>query len=444
MPPPGRKQGGKGRNKSGGIGSAVLHQCLRKQAEKVQSHHAFVQSLKEEGERGRAVLASAPAGVALGVSISRHRTLEFLSGALSAANPAKGSFQSKHSEQHLRSIIERSGLDEYISTSLAAQDTFTVDRYAARLLQEPTAPVVLAKSSTKGSGNRADCIIEGTEVPIPRRPVLFSRRMAEECRGADSKDHATGGMSQATRNRRRRNRARVNLLLAGKVEEATIHNVEFVRQQRDELHRRYQKPKVMKSNKRPSRLAISATEAALKLEAEDITSTDSEDQWEAADSAGTVSEGARHELEESIESETDGSGDDAISASHSSLSSSAISEGEETAAPDSSADPAAPRFPRTAAELDEVELDGFLQWRRKLANMEDEGVVLTPYEKNIEVWRQLWRVIERSDLVLQIVDGRSPMFFRCIDLEKYVKEVSANKRVSPIFACTICSISACV
>ena len=25
----------------------------------------------------------------------------------------------------------------------------------------------------------------------------------------------------------------------------------------------------------------------------------------------------------------------------------------------------------------------------------DERIVLTPYEKNIDVWRQLWRVIER-------------------------------------------------
>ena len=68
--------------------------------------------------------------------------------------------------------------------------------------------------------------------------------------------------------------------------------------------------------------------------------------------------------------------------------------------------------------------------RRALAKMEDEGVLLTPYEKNIEVWRQLWRVVEKSHLVLQIVDGRSPVFFRCKDLEKYVKEVSSTKQVS--------------
>lgn len=56
-----------------------------------------------------------------------------------------------------------------------------------------------------------------------------------------------------------------------------------------------------------------------------------------------------------------------------------------------------------------------------------EGLVLTPFEKNIEFWRQLWRVIERSDVVVQIVDARNPLLFRCEDLERYVKEVNEEK-----------------
>ena len=52
---------------------------------------------------------------------------------------------------------------------------------------------------------------------------------------------------------------------------------------------------------------------------------------------------------------------------------------------------------------------------------------MTPFERNLEVWRQLWRVIERSDLVVQIVDARNPLLFRSEDLEKYVKEVSPKK-----------------
>jgi len=52
---------------------------------------------------------------------------------------------------------------------------------------------------------------------------------------------------------------------------------------------------------------------------------------------------------------------------------------------------------------------------------------VTPYEKNIEIWRQLWMVIERSDILVQIVDCRDPEFFRCIDLERYVHEVGTDK-----------------
>ncbi len=32
----------------------------------------------------------------------------------------------------------------------------------------------------------------------------------------------------------------------------------------------------------------------------------------------------------------------------------------------------------------------------------DENLVLTPFEKNLEVWRQLWRVLERSDVIVQV------------------------------------------
>ena len=45
----------------------------------------------------------------------------------------------------------------------------------------------------------------------------------------------------------------------------------------------------------------------------------------------------------------------------------------------------------------------------------------------MEFWRQLWRVIERSDLIIQIVDSRHPLLFRSEDLDKYVKEVSSLK-----------------
>lgn len=83
----------------------------------------------------------------------------------------------------------------------------------------------------------------------------------------------------------------------------------------------------------------------------------------------------------------------------------------------------------TPAELDRMEKDSFLQWRRGLAQLEEsKDLLMTPFERNLEVWRQLWRVIERSDLVVQIVDARNPLLFRSEDLERYVVEVDPEKR----------------
>ena len=53
---------------------------------------------------------------------------------------------------------------------------------------------------------------------------------------------------------------------------------------------------------------------------------------------------------------------------------------------------------------------------------------MTPFEKNLEVWKQLWRVVERSHVIVQIVDARNPVLFRSIDLERYVKEVDGSKK----------------
>ncbi|KAI0756778.1 P-loop containing nucleoside triphosphate hydrolase protein [Daedaleopsis nitida] len=78
----------------------------------------------------------------------------------------------------------------------------------------------------------------------------------------------------------------------------------------------------------------------------------------------------------------------------------------------------------TTAQLDRQEKDSFLEWRRGLADLQDrDKFLLTPFERNIEVWRQLWRVLERSHLVIQIVDARNPLRFKCEDLEAYVQDV---------------------
>ncbi|KAH0913476.1 hypothetical protein HID58_036797 [Brassica napus] len=57
---------------------------------------------------------------------------------------------------------------------------------------------------------------------------------------------------------------------------------------------------------------------------------------------------------------------------------------------------------------------------------ENEKLVLTPFEKNLEIWRQLWRVLERSDLIVMIVDASDTLFYRCPDLEKWAEYFRLN------------------
>lgn len=82
----------------------------------------------------------------------------------------------------------------------------------------------------------------------------------------------------------------------------------------------------------------------------------------------------------------------------------------------------------TAEELEVMEYKEFIEWRKKLAELsEEKGIILTPFEKNLEFWRQFWRVLERSDLIVQIIDARNPLMFYCEDIHIYTKEIQSSK-----------------
>uniref|UniRef100_A0A2A4JZ51 Large subunit GTPase 1 homolog n=1 Tax=Heliothis virescens TaxID=7102 RepID=A0A2A4JZ51_HELVI len=69
------------------------------------------------------------------------------------------------------------------------------------------------------------------------------------------------------------------------------------------------------------------------------------------------------------------------------------------------------------------EREAFLEWRRHLNELQAKlGAAVTPYERNLELWKQLWRTLEKSDVVLILLDARNPLLFRCADLEKYAQE----------------------
>ncbi|XP_954102.1 GTPase, putative [Theileria annulata] len=81
-------------------------------------------------------------------------------------------------------------------------------------------------------------------------------------------------------------------------------------------------------------------------------------------------------------------------------------------------------------EWDRIEMCNFYKWRSILSEVElREKSIMTPYEKNLDFWRQLWRVIERSHLILIILDSRDPLFFRVKDLELYIKQINKSKQV---------------
>ena len=82
----------------------------------------------------------------------------------------------------------------------------------------------------------------------------------------------------------------------------------------------------------------------------------------------------------------------------------------------------------SAEEYARLEQEVFLRWRRRLNAMQRSRKNVPPFEKNLEFWRQLWKMVELSDVVVQVVDARDPLFYFNLDLASYVSEVDPRKR----------------
>ncbi|KAG5175324.1 hypothetical protein JKP88DRAFT_250233 [Tribonema minus] len=61
----------------------------------------------------------------------------------------------------------------------------------------------------------------------------------------------------------------------------------------------------------------------------------------------------------------------------------------------------------SAEALDALETRAFEAWKERLYALYGADA-LNHFEHNLEVWRQLWRVIERSDVALLLADARCP------------------------------------
>ncbi|KAI3378975.1 hypothetical protein SNEBB_006981 [Seison nebaliae] len=94
----------------------------------------------------------------------------------------------------------------------------------------------------------------------------------------------------------------------------------------------------------------------------------------------------------------------------------------------------------TKEQLELEEENEFMEWRKKLNEIDriyvdkDSSIHLqmTPYEKNLNVWRQLWRTLELSDILIQLVDARNPLLFRNADLEDYFDSISRSLNITKV------------
>ncbi|KAI9287604.1 hypothetical protein BC943DRAFT_288939 [Umbelopsis sp. AD052] len=93
----------------------------------------------------------------------------------------------------------------------------------------------------------------------------------------------------------------------------------------------------------------------------------------------------------------------------------------------------------TKEQLEQTEKDGFEEWLNDIyerygdhvlqETVDGEQEQLSWFEHNLEVWRQLWRVLEISDIILIIVDIRHPILHLPTTLYRYITEELGRKVV---------------
>jgi len=79
-------------------------------------------------------------------------------------------------------------------------------------------------------------------------------------------------------------------------------------------------------------------------------------------------------------------------------------------------------------EYHRLESLSFLKWKKQLNILQRKHPNLPPFEKNLDFWRQLWKIVEISDVVVQVVDARNPLFYHSHDLDEYVKNSSNGSK----------------
>lgn len=70
----------------------------------------------------------------------------------------------------------------------------------------------------------------------------------------------------------------------------------------------------------------------------------------------------------------------------------------------------------------------FHDWRKRISEFQDKcNISISPFEKNIEVWKHFTFVLRQCDIIVQVVDARNPEFFWNKDICSYVDTIDNTK-----------------
>ncbi|KAG8346377.1 putative 50S ribosome binding GTPase [Trypanosoma vivax] len=87
-------------------------------------------------------------------------------------------------------------------------------------------------------------------------------------------------------------------------------------------------------------------------------------------------------------------------------------------------------IPSDAAEVEARELQRFKEYMRIVDNFPLPSLMdqmqVSSYERNLDVWRQLWRTVEQSDVVIIVTDARYPIVHLPLSLLHYIVRASGK------------------
>ncbi|KAI8092240.1 uncharacterized protein B0P05DRAFT_525405 [Gilbertella persicaria] len=84
-------------------------------------------------------------------------------------------------------------------------------------------------------------------------------------------------------------------------------------------------------------------------------------------------------------------------------------------------------YDMTKEQVEEQETNSFNEWIESIEETYGQNQQLSWFERNLEVWRQLWRVLEISDIVIIVMDIRNPMLHFPRSLYRYVTHTLKRK-----------------